>query len=289
MSVFHRKLNDCILACFFTLIFCHSGFSATVPTKSEENGYIRPFKIFDNIYYVGDKWVSSYVITTDDGLILVDTLEYPYTHWLPGNLKQLGFNPSDIKIIIITHGHSDHASGAGWLEKLTGATLIATAESSKLMTEFFQSKPDIVAPTFKTVKLVTDSEIISLGTSQLIVHTTPGHTLGAISIQLQAKKRKQSFNSLIFGGVGTNYQTMAQADKYLESVIKLQKLHRGAPFYINLANHPHRAKLFEKIKGRTDASDPLVDSSAFSIFLKQLKSAGELRRREIAYKENYQN
>lgn len=258
----------------------------TNPTKSEAKGYVTPFKVFDNIYYVGDKWVSSYLVSTDQGLVLVDTLEYPWSRWVPDNIQRLGFTLTDIKFVFITHGHSDHASGAGLLHQLTGAKLLMTEQSLHLMNHYFNNHPNVIPPEPAAINIVQDGQQLTLGTTDFIVHTTPGHTDGAISIELPAKKKQKSHRALIFGGVGTNYHTMELAIKYLNSVEKLKKLHHKKPFSVNLANHPHRANLFEKIKQRTNQWDPLIDASAFSDFLNQLQTSGELRRREIAYKLN---
>jgi metallo-beta-lactamase class B len=70
-----------------------------------------PFKVFDNVYYVGICWVSAWLLKTSDGLVLIDTLYEPYTDRLLENIKKLGFDPADIKLILVTHGHFDHAGG----------------------------------------------------------------------------------------------------------------------------------------------------------------------------------
>jgi len=72
---------------------------------------IEPYKAFDNVYYVGICWVSAWLITSPKGHVLVDTLYEPYTSQLLANIRSLGFDPKDIKLVIVTHGHFDHAGG----------------------------------------------------------------------------------------------------------------------------------------------------------------------------------
>lgn len=100
-----------------------------VPTMSGKNGYVEPFQMFDNVYYIGDKWVSSYAIDTDNGLVIIDTLDYPYSRWIPINLKKLGLAGKPITHILVTHGHSDHVGGAQLLQKMYGSKVVMTKPS----------------------------------------------------------------------------------------------------------------------------------------------------------------
>src|SRR5437868_1698712 len=80
-----------------------------------------PFKIFDNVYYVGLQTVAAYLITTSDGLVLLDAAYSQTTDLILGNIRALGFDPKNIKYIIISHAHGDHFAGAGAIAQLSGA------------------------------------------------------------------------------------------------------------------------------------------------------------------------
>jgi metallo-beta-lactamase class B len=90
---------------------------------------IEPYKAFDNVHYVGICWVSAWLITSPSGHVLIDTLYGPYTETMLENIRRLGFDPKDIRQVLITHGHFDHAGGAATLKaKLPNARFAMTAE-----------------------------------------------------------------------------------------------------------------------------------------------------------------
>ena len=96
-------------------------FDPEFPPRTREAQVAEPFKIFDNVYYVGLQSVSSYLITTNQGLILIDPT-YDYTADLVlDSIRELGFDPVEIEYLLITHGHGDHASGAKVIQEATGA------------------------------------------------------------------------------------------------------------------------------------------------------------------------
>src|SRR5512134_3929694 len=82
---------------------------------------VAPFKVFDNLYYVGAGWVASWLITTPDGLIVIDTLEPRYVDHLLDSITKLGFNPANIKHVIVLQAHFDHLGGAAMLQEKYGA------------------------------------------------------------------------------------------------------------------------------------------------------------------------
>jgi metallo-beta-lactamase class B len=92
-----------------------------------------PFRLIDNIYYVGTDGIAVYVIKTSDGLILMDTAMPQSTGMLKDNIAKLGFKENDIKIILNTHAHFDHTGGFAEIKKDTGAQLIAGARDKPLI------------------------------------------------------------------------------------------------------------------------------------------------------------
>lgn len=117
----------------FLLLLVHSRAAATsMPDMTATNGYIEPFQMFDEVYYVEDKWVSSYLIKISAGLVLIDTLDFPYSKWIPVNISKLQLDSESLTHIIITHGHSDHAGGAQYLQSGYDADVLITEHGLKL-------------------------------------------------------------------------------------------------------------------------------------------------------------
>ena len=92
---------------------------------------IRPFKIFDNLYYVGIEWVSSFLLDTGDGLILIDSLHEPYIELAAEHIRELGFDPADVRYVLGVHGHFDHMGGHAYWQRTFGATVGLTAADWK--------------------------------------------------------------------------------------------------------------------------------------------------------------
>src|SRR5215475_15111960 len=87
---------------------------------------VPPFKIFDNLYYVGIDWVSAYVLKTSGGLIMIDTLYDNFADHTLKSIQELGMNPKDVKYVIVTHGHNDHVGGVKSTQSATGARVAIT-------------------------------------------------------------------------------------------------------------------------------------------------------------------
>ena len=144
---------------------------------------IEPFKVFDNLYYVGPCYVSVWLVTTPQGHILFDSAQEPYVDHVIGNIKKVGVNLRDIKYIILAHGHLDHVGGAARLQEATGARVVALAEDWKMIealdgrTSRRDPKPN---RTPKRDMVVKDGDTLTLGNQTLRFHHLPGHTPGVL-------------------------------------------------------------------------------------------------------------
>lgn len=141
-----------------------------------------PFKIADNLYYVGTAGIGAYLFTTPQGHILIDGAMPGSAKDIEASITKLGFAPSEVKVLLNTHAHFDHAGGLADLKRDTGAKLAASAaDKGALETGKYPGSEDIKAFDFAPVtvdRVLSDGETVSLGGVVLTAHLTPGHSAG---------------------------------------------------------------------------------------------------------------
>lgn len=143
-----------------------------------------PVRIFGNVYYVGPRGLSAILITSDDGHVLLDGALPESVPGIVAGIRALGFRIEDVKLILNSHAHFDHAGGVGALQRLTGARVAALRPSAQVF-ERGQSGPDdpqygILPPlaVVKNVQVVQPRETLRVGPLALTAHATGGHTPG---------------------------------------------------------------------------------------------------------------
>jgi len=174
---------------------------------------VPPRHLVDNLYYVGAAGVGSYLITTPEGHILIDTGFAETTPLILRGVEQLGFKPADIKFILSSHAHIDHIGGHAQMKKLTGAQVIASAADAVVM-ESGGEKDFITWPRemmlyapVKVDRIIGDGEQVRLGTTTLTAHLTPGHTRGATTWTMEVKDGGKSYHVVFFSSATINAGT----------------------------------------------------------------------------------
>ncbi len=146
-----------------------------------------PVRIFGNTYLVGTCGISSILIVGDDGDILIDAGPEDAADLIANNIRALGFRLSDVRIILNSHEHFDHAGGIARLQQLTGAQLYASPAQAKALRTGTAGADDPQSgelkafPPARVDHIVADGEMVRLGDIAVIAATTPGHTSGAIT------------------------------------------------------------------------------------------------------------
>jgi metallo-beta-lactamase class B len=172
---------------------------------------IEPFRVIDNIYYVGTEGIAVYIIKTSQGLILMDTAMPQSTSLIKESMAKLGFKVADIKLIVNSHAHLDHTGGFAEIKKESGAQLIAGERDKPLLEGGYypgdEQNPDLAFPPVKVDRAVKEGDKITLGDVTLIAHATPGHSPGCTSWETKAKDGGKERSVLFFcsGTVALNH------------------------------------------------------------------------------------
>src|ERR1700688_3864493 len=145
--------------------------------------HAEPVKVFDNLYFVGEKEYSAWAVATSEGIILLDTIwAYSVEDEIVGGLKKLGLDPAQIKYALVTHGHRDHVGGAKYLQDHFGTRIILSAADWDLV----EKSPRVTVKP-KRDMVATDGQKLTLGDTALTLYLTPGHTLGTVSVLIPVK------------------------------------------------------------------------------------------------------
>jgi metallo-beta-lactamase class B len=245
---------------------------AVFATLTRAGAIFPPIHIIGNVYYVGDDDMASYLIVTPKGSILINTgFEYSVPE-IRSRVKTLGFRIEDVKILLVTHAHSDHAAGMAGMKRLTGAKVLAMEQEAPLLetggkTDYlFGStgwfKPVKVDRTFK------DGEKIELGGIELIAHLTPGHTRGSTSYSLDVVENGRTYHVLIANLGSINPGTVLVhnpvypriADDYRHTF----QLEDQLPCDVFLSSHAGQFGLMQKWRNAPEYSpDRFVDPEGY--------------------------
>ena len=255
---------------------------------AEWEGPQDPFKLYGNSYYVGTEGLSSVLITSPAGHILIDGASPKAAGMIAAHIRQLGFRLEDIRFILTSHEHFDHVGGIAELQRLSGATVLTSAKAKPVLESGkadkgdpqFANLPDMT-PVAKVTAL-RDGETVELGPLSIKAHYTPGHTQGGMSWTWQSFEQGRAMNmvyadSLTALGAGTfrysgnTVYPNAKAD--LErSIARVAAL----PCDILVSAHPNASGLLEK-----QAKGKLADTNA----CKAYADAGRVKLAETLAQE----
>jgi len=241
-----------------------------------------PFRIIGNVYWVGSYDLSTYLITTPAGNILINTGVGDTANQIKASVEQLGFKLSDTKILTATHGHWDHVAGLAQLKKMTGARLIVSEPDKELFesggrADFrFGDDPGSRFDPVKVDATFKDNDTISLGGTVLTAHHHPGHTKGATSFTLDVPENGKTYRVVIanMGSInpGVTVSGMPKYPGIGDDYARTFKAQKDMPIDIWLASHASQFKLHEKYKpGDPYNPDRFVDPKGFKAAVEALE------------------
>ncbi|MEK7794568.1 MAG: MBL fold metallo-hydrolase [Candidatus Hydrogenedentota bacterium] len=237
-------------------------------SRTPASAPVEPFRVFDNLHYVGIDWVSAWIIPTSDGLVLIDSLYGEFVEPMIENIRKLGFDPEDIKYCFTTHGHFDHVGGVKAIKKLSGAR-IGMADDDWSM--FLEGRGGSGYETVPKDLVVNDGDSITLGDTTLKFYVTPGHTPGVLSTEFTVFDNGTPHKAFMFGGVGLNFSGVDRCEMYIHSVERIMAM-KGIE--VNVPNHPPMGNVFERAERlaarKPDGSHPFVAPDDFQNWLGDL-------------------
>ncbi len=164
-----------------------------------------PFKIAGNLYYIGSRGLANYLITTPKGHILINSDMEENVPLIRESGETLGFNFTDIKMLLISHAHWDHAAASDTIKKLTGAKYmvmeadVPVVESGgKTDFQYGNVPASLYTPT-KVDRVLHDGDEVRLGGAVLVAHLTPGHTKGCTTWTMKVQEAGQTYNVVVIG------------------------------------------------------------------------------------------
>ena len=211
------------------------------------------FKVIGNVYYVGTHGLSSWLIKTPAGLILLDGALPESASLIEQHIADLGFRLSDVKILLNSHAHFDHTGGLAQLKRDTHAVLIASAgDRVSLETGTYlgsETVESLRAPPVKVDRLVADGGKVSLGGVSLTAHLTPGHTRGCTSWTVPVSEAGKTYQVLFFCSASVAANRLAPREQYPGIVADYRrtfKAMRGMKADVFLAPHAEFFDLWGK-------------------------------------------
>ncbi len=245
------------------------------------NAPFPPFRLIGNIHYVGASGISSFLITTPEGHILMDTGFETTVPRIRESVTKLGFKLTDIKIILNSHAHTDHAGGHALMQELTGARILMSEADAALLAsggtnDFTPYSKELMGyRPAKADRILRDGDKVTLGGTTLTCHLTPGHTKGCTTWTVDVTEDGKVQHVVFFGSTSilqgvplvNNAQYSGIADDLAASYKKLKSL----PCDVFLAPHTGFFDLPEKAErlARGEKPNPFIDPGEFKTFIEQ--------------------
>jgi metallo-beta-lactamase class B len=169
-----------------------------------------PFRIAGNLYYVGSEDLASYLITTPRGLILINSSLEANVPLIKAGIEKLGFNFTDVRILLISHAHFDHDAGSATIKRLTGAKYmvmdgdVSVVESGGRTDFQYGNDSTLLYTPTKVDRVLHDRDQVNLGGSTLVAHLTPGHTKGCTTWTMKVHEGRKTYDVVIIGSPNVN-------------------------------------------------------------------------------------
>lgn len=246
-----------------------------VSAQSDWDEPFPPHRIADRLYYVGSKGLASYLVTTSQGHILINSSFERTLPIIRSNIEQLGFKFADIKILLGSHAHSDHVEGHGLIKEL-----------SKARVEVMRGDDQVIASGGKgqylyregwrpcaVDRVLKDGDTVTLGEATMTARHTPGHTRGCTTWTMQVTDGGKPLNVVIIGSPNVNpgYQLITNRDypEIADDFAKTFRLLKALPCDIFLGAHGNYYDMEAKVARlqKDPKSNPFIDPEGYRAYV----------------------
>jgi len=257
----------------------HAQASASGPM----NQPAEPYRILGNLYYVGASDVTSFLIATPAGLILIDGGFAETVPMIRESVRKLGFKMEDVKILLNSHAHFDHAGGLAAIKKQTGALLAASAADAVLLANggrgdhLFGDQYPYEA--VKADRTLSDGDQVTLGGTTLTAHLTPGHTKGCTTWTMKAVEGDKSYDVVFFCSTsvlaGVSLTNNVKYPNVAADFEQTFRTLRGLPCDVFLGSHAGFYDGLGKAKRLREGArpNPFIDPAGYKAYLDRSEQA----------------
>lgn len=257
--------------------------------------WVEPFpahRIADNLYYVGSRDLASYLVTTPEGDILINSSLEASVPLIRRSVESLGFKFSDVKILLISHAHFDHAAGSAEVKRLTGAKYMVMDADVPVVESGGRKDfayPEHHYPVAKVDRVLHDGDEVRLGGVVLVAHKTPGHTRGCTTWTLRVTDHGKPLDAVIVGSWNVNSEFRLVAAKgrpasypgIAQDYAHAFAVWRGLPCDIFLGAHGQYYGMVEKYeRTKKEGTSVWVDPAGYraAVAEREAAFAAELKR-----------
>jgi len=246
------------------------------PQRAEWNQPQKPFKVFGNTYWVGTRGLGAVLITSDRGHILIDGALPESVPQIRDHIRELGFKLEDVRLLLNSHVHFDHAGGLGELQRLTGARAAASAPAAKVFASGASGPDDpqygILPPIerLKNVEEAREGQVLKVGSLIVVARMTPGHTPGGTSWSWRSCEGARCVDIVYADSLspvsadGFKYSTSPLSQAFEKTYARLE----GLTCDILLTPHPGFSRVFERLAARdAGKAEAFIDPGACKTYV----------------------
>jgi metallo-beta-lactamase class B len=243
-----------------------------------------PFHIAGNLYYVGSEDLASYLIVTPQGLILINSSFDDSVPLIQKSIETLGFHFSDIKVLLISHSHSDHDAGSARILRMTHAKYYVMAGDVSVVesggkTDFnYGPQPDQHYPPAHVDRILHDGSVVRLGGSTLVAHLTPGHTKGTTTWTMKVADGGKTYDVVIVGSPNVNAGYKLVNNKLYPQIAsdyeRMFRVLKSLPCDVFLGAHGSYYDMEAKYaRMKEGAPNPFIDPAGYKNYVAEREQA----------------